>query len=54
MIFCCIRKQKEIKVSRVFSHCVKKGCKNYRLFKNKTKMENYCRKIAVWQEICQH
>jgi hypothetical protein len=50
MIFYCIRKGEEIKTGKVFNYCMKKKCKNYRLFRNKVRLENYCKKIAIWQK----
>ncbi|MFH0891327.1 MAG: hypothetical protein V1867_00940 [Candidatus Falkowbacteria bacterium] len=45
MIFYCIKKGEEIRTGKVFSHCMKKRCKCYRLFRNKARLENYCWKI---------
>ena len=50
MIFYCLRKQEPIENGKVFNYCMKRKCKNYRLFRNVKKMENYCRKIAISQK----
>ncbi len=47
MIFYCNRKQEEIQTGKVFNYCMKKKCKYYRLFRNRDKLDNYCRKVAI-------
>ncbi len=50
MIFYCIRKQESIKTGKVFNYCMKRKCKNYRIFRNKTRLDNYCQKIINMQK----